>query len=176
MSAGPRRVDICRSLRAPGADVQARRREGEDLYEEVCHRLLRIGGESQEVIERASALCVATYWKTGDRTLPFARAAEEQRALLKTLLNAGLLIEADSRVVSPSSPIEVRFFHDSMQTYLTARGLTKRRLPARGRSASGGGGRPSIPESGRCAERMGDGDLPNVSAGRRTRPCASRAE
>lgn len=94
-----------------------------DLYEEVCHRLLRIGGESQEVIDRASALCVATYWKTGDRTLPFARAAEEQRALLKTLLDAGLLIAADSRFVSPSSPVEVRFFHDSMQTYLTARGL-----------------------------------------------------
>jgi hypothetical protein len=94
-----------------------------DLYEEVCHRLLRIGGESQEVIDRASALCVATYWKTGDRTLPFARAPEEQRTLLKTLLDAGLLIAADSRFVSPSIPIEVRFFHDSMQTYLTARGL-----------------------------------------------------
>jgi hypothetical protein len=62
----------------------------------------------------ASQWCLKTYWVDGLRRRRY-EAVEPQ----KQLWDAGVLIRADG--LSP--PREVQFFHDSMQSFLTAHGL-----------------------------------------------------
>jgi hypothetical protein len=93
------------------------------LYECTFKRLLREGNAQAAVLDEASSMCVATYWPTGQRTIVFDRAPDPRARLIRRLLEAGVLVPSDlvSRLVG--EPREVRFFHDSMQSYLTARGL-----------------------------------------------------
>jgi hypothetical protein len=64
--------------------------------------------------ESAAAWCVETYWKDGRRVRNYTGSGIERE-----LLDAGILVALDN--VYP--PKEVRFFHDSMQSFLTAVGL-----------------------------------------------------
>lgn len=98
------------------------------LYDDVFASLLRRAEEpDRSLIDRAAELCAKTYWVDGVRTLPFRRADGPAAEVLAALFKASIVIpagEADGR--GRGAPAEVRFFHDSMQTYLTARGLSLR--------------------------------------------------
>lgn len=89
-----------------------------DIFEAAFDTLLKVEGE----LERAAALCIDTYWTTGSRTIP-ARIAKHQ-SILDQLIKAGVLVANErSTNVASHKPQELRFFHDSMQTFLTAVGL-----------------------------------------------------
>jgi hypothetical protein len=91
-----------------------------ELYDAAASSLLGRGSVANESLDWASALCVRTYWRSGIRTLRYRNSADEPK--LQTLLQCGLLVP-----VAEGSPLrvpdQVKFFHDSMQAYLTARGL-----------------------------------------------------
>jgi HEAT repeat protein len=65
-------------------------------------------------LDETSCWCLETYWRDGQR-----RRRYEATDLQQRLLRAGVLIAADN--LDP--PKEVQYFHDSMQSYLTAYGL-----------------------------------------------------
>jgi hypothetical protein len=67
----------------------------------------------------AEALCLDSYWEKRSRLIVFRDSPDEPR--LRGLLDAGLLVPADAR--PGPVPTHVRFFHDSMQSYLAARAL-----------------------------------------------------
>lgn len=93
------------------------------LYEYTFQRLLREGDAQAALLDEASSMCVATYWPTGQRTIVFDRAPGPRARLIRRLLEAGMLVPSDHVQGLIGDPREVRFFHDSMQSYLTARGL-----------------------------------------------------
>jgi hypothetical protein len=100
------------------------------LYESAFKFLLRVErDEGGSLLDQASELCVETYWKTGLRQIVFDRATGPRSQLMKRLLEAGVLVPADTVIRSVGEPREVRFFHDSMQSYLTARGLLNGATP-----------------------------------------------
>ena len=95
-----------------------------ELYAAAFHNLLRRGegegeGEDSTLLARTSELCVRTYWATGIRSLRYRNAPEQE--LMQKLLRAGVLVP-EGPGFQPE-PAQVRFFHDSMQSYLTAVGL-----------------------------------------------------
>jgi hypothetical protein len=100
-----------------------------DVYELTVGGLLkRDNGEPDPVlIAKAGELCLETYWRTGSRTLPFDSGSPARNELLETLWQAGLVIAADqSAHAFRQRPSHVRFFHDSIQSFLTARALEQR--------------------------------------------------
>jgi hypothetical protein len=66
-------------------------------------------------LEEASRYCLETYWRDGRRNREY-RPGEVQQALVR----AGVLVPIGGISVAK----EVKFFHDSMQSYLTAKGLS----------------------------------------------------
>jgi hypothetical protein len=97
------------------------------IYENAFLQLLRDPDGGRKVLDEAAALCLETYWKDGYRTLAFATAPPERLDLLDRLADAGILVPADERPrTSANRPRQVKFFHDSMQSYLTAFGLATR--------------------------------------------------
>jgi hypothetical protein len=100
------------------------------LYESAFKFLLRAeGDEGGSLLDQASELCVDTHWRTGYRQIVFDRATGSRAQLMKRLLEAGVLVPADTANRLVGEPREVRFFHDSMQSYLTARGLLNGATP-----------------------------------------------
>jgi hypothetical protein len=98
------------------------------IYEGAFERLLlnKEGEADHTLVNQAGDLCVKTYWRSGGRILEFMTAADDTRPLLKTLWKAGILVSADITLGGGScEPRQLRFFHDSMQSYLTARGLAQ---------------------------------------------------
>jgi len=98
-----------------------------DIYEDAFNRLAKSTDEDkidEDLIDDAAELCVDTYWKDGYRSLAFASMPVNRKKILQRLLDSGVVVSADegSRM-SRKSPKQVKFFHDSMQSYLTARGL-----------------------------------------------------
>ena len=94
------------------------------LYACTFEELLRGESDTQAaLLDDASSMCVDTYWTTGQRTIVFDRAPEPRVRLMERLLQAGVLVPSDPASGLVGKPREVRFFHDSMQSYLTARGL-----------------------------------------------------
>jgi ABC-type branched-subunit amino acid transport system substrate-binding protein len=99
-----------------------------DLYRRALNRLLmnKFGSELADKIDgMAIDLCLKTYWENGSRQLAYTRRDNEDRRTIKLLRTAGILIDTDSihLKVEGDEPETVRFFHDSIQSYLTARGL-----------------------------------------------------
>src|SRR5262249_1180356 len=78
---------------------------------------------SDALLDTSSQLCLDTYWKDGYRKLPYADAPATRKALLRKLLDAGIVVPANRGAPPGEEPTEVQFFHDSMQSYLTAIGL-----------------------------------------------------
>jgi hypothetical protein len=66
-------------------------------------------------LEEVSRWCLETYWKDSLRRIRYSEGSQLQEKLRK----AGILVPADNM----TPPNEVQFFHDSMQSYLTAYGL-----------------------------------------------------
>ncbi|MDY7225676.1 hypothetical protein [Hyalangium rubrum] len=98
-----------------------------ELYEAAFRGLLRRqdsslhDAEDSELLAWSSALCLRTYWANGVRALRYRNAPE--RPQLEKLLKAGVLIPDEPSLERSQTPLQVRFFHDSMQSYLTACGL-----------------------------------------------------
>src|SRR5262249_15457542 len=80
---------------------------------DIFHNYLR---RQFDGLPEAARWCLDTYWKNGLRRQRFGGTKLQQG-----LLDAGILVPAD--VAKP--PQEVQFFHDSIQTYLTAVGLAE---------------------------------------------------
>ena len=93
------------------------------LYEKTFRLLLRAQSSEASVLDEAGKLCVDTYWENGQRSIVYDRASDQRFQLMKRLREAGVLVRSDGVLDSKDDPREVRFFHDSMQSYLTARGL-----------------------------------------------------
>lgn len=104
------------------------------IYENALRRLLekqQLESDVEGLLRGAGEVCLDSYWTKRERVLPFANAKEPQRTILEKLLRAGIVIAADDnesartlvdrRLHNP--PRGVRFFHDSMLSYLTAREL-----------------------------------------------------
>jgi hypothetical protein len=98
------------------------------LYEQAFRALLRrhevAGGEDEELLAWAGDFCVRTYWANGIRSLRYRNAPEQAR--MQKLLGAGILVPDGPSAALGQQPGQVRFFHDSMQSYLTACGLFAR--------------------------------------------------
>jgi hypothetical protein len=94
------------------------------IYENAFLKLLRDEGGGHAILDRSAMLCLETYWVDGYRTLAYAVAATERLDLLDRLVDASILVSTDERRRPHGGrPRQVKFFHDSMQSYLTARGL-----------------------------------------------------
>jgi len=96
-----------------------------NLYRAVFAGLLKTAPDdaaTSEMLAFAETLCLDSYWAHRHRLLVFRDSPDE--AKLRRLLDAGLLVSADAR--PGPVPTHVRFFHDSMQSYLTARALFAR--------------------------------------------------
>jgi hypothetical protein len=93
------------------------------VYAKTFQLLLsRKGEDDPQLLEQAARLCMSTYWQNGIRPIAFAGVTPERQRVLQSLRNAGILVdEGVTRL--PDSPRMVRFFHDSMQSYLTALGI-----------------------------------------------------
>jgi hypothetical protein len=98
-----------------------------EIYEAAFRGLLRKQGsatgetEDSELLAWSSAFCLRTYWADGVRSLRYRNSPEQGR--LEKLLKAGVLIPDEPFLARGQCPLQVRFFHDSMQSYLTACGL-----------------------------------------------------
>jgi hypothetical protein len=96
-----------------------------NLYRAVFAGLLKTEADdaaTSRMLAFAEGLCLGSYWEHRQRLLVFRDSPDE--AMLRRLLDAGLLVSADAR--PGPVPTHVRFFHDSMQSYLTARALFAR--------------------------------------------------
>jgi hypothetical protein len=71
--------------------------------------------ERLRLLDEAGRWCLETYWRDGERNRKY-----EGSDLQKRLVQAGVLVPVGGITV----PKEVKFFHDSMQSYLTAYGLS----------------------------------------------------
>jgi HEAT repeat protein len=91
------------------------------------------------LLERAAHWCLETYWIDGVRR----RHYESEDELQRQLLDANVLVFVDNS----RPPNEVRFFHDSVQSFLTAYGL----------AIQDGKGYEGMP--GRASRRWGRGDV-----------------
>jgi HEAT repeat protein len=91
-----------------------------DIYRGYLLRLFEAQFPDEEQrfqqLQGAAAWCLQTYWRDGER-----KRSYEPTKLQEGLRHAGVLVPADG--LDP--PREVQFFHDSMQSYLTAHGLAE---------------------------------------------------
>jgi ABC-type branched-subunit amino acid transport system substrate-binding protein len=99
-----------------------------DLYRETVRMLLdhpMTRGDEHNLVRAAGSLCIDTFWRRGMRLMAYADCDTETKVVMKQLLSAGLLVQVDSATVriSGAEPRAVKFFHDSVQSYLTARAL-----------------------------------------------------
>jgi hypothetical protein len=97
-----------------------------ELYRNAFRKLLtrRNYVADDELFAKAIDYCVKTYWKNGRRRLPYSDIVRsEYKDTLSALYKTGVLVPAQQARYKDDEPSEVVFFHDSMQSYLTAVGL-----------------------------------------------------
>ncbi|WP_156898225.1 hypothetical protein [Methylocapsa acidiphila] len=104
------------ALLARGTEMQSIR----DVYAAAVNQILANKGVSTDA---AVQFCLDTYWETGERRIRFATASQDSKELLSALMGADLVVAAEVNPADPGNPHTVRFFHDSIQSYLTAVGL-----------------------------------------------------
>ena len=92
------------------------------IYDSAIHTLL---DEKGIPLDDAVDLCFATYWHDGQRQLVYALAEAERKTVLARLVGAGLLVPGDLGHAGAAEPRMVQFFHDTMQSYLTAVALSR---------------------------------------------------
>jgi hypothetical protein len=96
-----------------------------DIYEGSLELLLKRGPNEDEQLWRAvEELARVTYWEEHTRLIATTRVKAGEAQLIDSLLKAGVLVHADREPsLIRSTPRQVRFFHDSVQSYLAARAL-----------------------------------------------------
>jgi hypothetical protein len=111
------------------------RRTLAEIYQATLERLL--GGshraESEEderkvdaIVAEAEALAFETYWQNRQRGFAHDRPDIESTSAVRRLLRAGVLIDADRGAqVLTKHPRSVKFLHDTLQSYLAAKYLSK---------------------------------------------------
>jgi hypothetical protein len=98
------------------------------VYEKTFELLLSHKGGDDKLLDEAARLCVRTYWQNGVRRIAFQGAAPETQRVLQRLRDAGIVVD-DAVGLFRDRPRMVRFFHDSMQSYLTALGVFRGYAP-----------------------------------------------
>jgi len=90
-----------------------------EIYERAILRL--VGGDAA-LFDAAIDLCFGTYWVNGERILAYLQLDSTQRDTADKLLKASVMVPVQSRVGANrfQAPTRLRFFHDSLQSYLTA--------------------------------------------------------
>jgi hypothetical protein len=96
-----------------------------DVYGKTFGLLLkRKNKEDPQLLNDAAKMCVSTYWQNGYRRLAFEGIPPKRQEVLQKLREAEILVPYDMRPHPiGGNPRLLRFFHDSMQSYLTALGL-----------------------------------------------------
>jgi ABC-type branched-subunit amino acid transport system substrate-binding protein len=98
-----------------------------DLYREALRHLLSKGNLPERIeglLKESADICLKTYWLNGQRILFYADAPAEMKETLGRLITAGVVTPIYGSVQAiGAEPLYVKFFHDSIQTFLTARGL-----------------------------------------------------
>jgi hypothetical protein len=92
-----------------------------DVYE-GAFKVLLLDDNKGVRLDEGSALCIETYWRTGARLLPVAAIPASRRSTVQLLLQSQILVPTIRNRIN-DEPQEVAFFHDSMQSFLTALGL-----------------------------------------------------
>jgi hypothetical protein len=140
-----------------------------DLYRRTFTGLLRASQSEQasaDLLDEAGKVSVETYWSNGYRKLAYAQAPAARKVVLGKLLAANILMPA-ARERPGEDPREVQFFHDSMQSYLTAVGLFKKHGDEEDWGflfSLAGGGRPEVPRVAVGPPHGGGvGTVPDVS-------------
>jgi hypothetical protein len=102
-----------------GPDSNAKSAAG--LFQEYLFRQCRCQDdrEKTELLRDVGRLCLKTYWVTGKRAWTFDATDPMQRRLK----DVGILLPDQQAAGRQGLPRAVRFFHDSMQAYLTAEAL-----------------------------------------------------
>ncbi len=108
--------------------VEREIRSVDDIYQSTLKRLLsREPGtgdlEIEQLLMAAEQLAAETYWKKSERVFRFERTVPESTQTVRELLSCGVVVSADRNLRLADEPRQVRFFHDSMQSYLVARSL-----------------------------------------------------
>jgi len=93
------------------------------VYHEALRKLLEKVESDCNLFSQAASMCVDTYWADASRTLAYANAPDARAQVLKRLKDAGIVVPLSGSPFRESEPTLVRFFHDSIQSFLTARGL-----------------------------------------------------
>lgn len=95
-----------------------------ELYAETLNRLLTNTPtpNTKDLIDQTVLLCKNTYWRDGQHVLRYSDLPTERGELIEKLVGAGIMF-AEGPPLGLGKPRGVRFFHDSMQSYLTARAL-----------------------------------------------------
>jgi hypothetical protein len=98
-----------------------------DIYEGSLERLLKQTPiEDEQLWRDIEELARVTYWEEHTRLIATTRATAGLAQLINSLLKAGVLVRADrEESLVRSTPRQVRFFHDSVQSYLAARALSR---------------------------------------------------
>jgi hypothetical protein len=98
-----------------------------DIYRDYFLKLFenQFPGDAGEAarfqrLEEASRYCLETYWSDGRRNCEYRPNDSHHGELQQSLKKAGVLVPVGGITVAK----EVKFFHDSMQSYLTAMGLS----------------------------------------------------
>jgi ABC-type branched-subunit amino acid transport system substrate-binding protein len=113
------------AIKNPGAVSVA------ELYKRALKDLVR---SDESLIQQAGQICLAFYWRTGSRIVPYGHEDEAHRAMVRRLIKAGILkaeLESPTQRAADEAAF-VRFRQDAFQTYLTARALINQRKPLTG--------------------------------------------
>jgi hypothetical protein len=102
-----------------------------DVYDSCFARLLRsqsitAPADRNELERAAQDLSLATYVERQQRIFSTNREEVEEKASIARLLTCGVLVSADHGSRLEIEPRAVRFFHDSMQSYLAAKALGRK--------------------------------------------------
>jgi hypothetical protein len=98
-----------------------------EVYGATVQRMLGQDDDSDTRLAHARSLAHVTYWEHRERVFTSSRAESIAHGLADELLRAGLLVSGDrksSRLTA--EPRQLRFFHDSVQSYLTAVALAEK--------------------------------------------------
>jgi hypothetical protein len=102
-----------------------------DVYDSCFERLLRnhkiVATSDRDELDRAAQdLSMTTYVENHQRIFSTNRDDAKESAAIATLLTCGVLVSADPSTRLGAAPRAVRFFHDSMQSYLAAKALGRK--------------------------------------------------
>ena len=100
-----------------------------DVYREALRRLLKDQHSPNEIIDQIAKLCAESTIPHRDGTLSYAEAHTQDKELLGVLKHAGILLPVEPHRLDRDTPEPraLRFLHENVHAYLTARGIAIRK-------------------------------------------------